>query len=112
VSTELAAGNFISAFKWDAGEAENNTKWTQELPTDTQILIHLFCTRMDDILLPADPQHARNSFTTRHYVIWPQNPAKVNSNMIIYQPHLHPPHFNLIVEKETWPILKVRSLHI
>lgn len=105
----LASGSYISAFVWDGGGEWKNQKWTTELPTDSQIIIHLFCTYMDELLSNDNSMFSQDLFTRYHYVRYPANPDKVHSNAKIYQSQIHPPHFNVIVGKETWHILRGRN---
>jgi len=56
---ELASeGDFLASFKWNGGGAWNNQAWGPHLPTDSQILMHAFCTFLDEF----DPYFTRQHF--------------------------------------------------
>ncbi len=44
---ELSDGPYLQRFIWNGGGKWRGKEWTPELPTDAQILIHLFCTFLD-----------------------------------------------------------------
>lgn len=77
------------------------------LSDDTpQIMMHLFCTFMDH-QLPDIPNTGGKPFTHRHFVVFPATPDPKLSSVIIYQRHIHPPHFEIIGYNEKWPVHQV-----
>ncbi len=55
--TELAKGQYMSAFRWDRGADWAGKPWASHLPTDTQLLCHVFLTFMDEVVLHFAKQH-------------------------------------------------------
>jgi len=106
---ELAQGSCLAAFRWDGGGTWKEKEWTSEMPTDSQIVVHLFCTFMDDQMLP-DPQGSK-TFTSKHFVVFPQTADSSKSNVILYQRHRYPPHFELVSAHptETWAVMQGRN---
>lgn len=50
----LAEGGYLSKYVWDGGEDYNGSKWSNQYPTDTAILMHIFSCWLDSHL-PPDP---------------------------------------------------------
>eukprot|EP01097_Dermamoeba_algensis_P002126 TRINITY_DN1845_c0_g1_i2.p1 TRINITY_DN1845_c0_g1~~TRINITY_DN1845_c0_g1_i2.p1 ORF type:complete len:352 (+),score=76.72 TRINITY_DN1845_c0_g1_i2:784-1839(+) len=98
---ELAQGAYLSAFKWNGGGVWKGKEWTPELPTDSQILIHLFCTYMDFLLLQ-DPLSEIKPFTYKYFICFPDTPEGKSSSVLIHQSHIHPPDFEVVYAKEKW----------
>lgn len=72
----------MSSFRWNGGGTYKDKEWSPELgPTDTQIIIHLFCTFMDTQL--PDYQNTGRPFTGVHFVVTPDTPS-----LFIPLPHL------------------------
>lgn len=73
----LGEGDLLARFKWNGGGPWKDREWTAELPTDSQILIHLFCTYMD-FVLPRDQQSVdpTKPFTSRYFCLVPDTPGK------------------------------------
>lgn len=106
---ELAEGGCMAAFRWNGGGSWQGKPWTTELPTDSQILIHLFCAHMDG-LLPADPRADKNKpFSSLYYVLAPKSPDAVPTAAKIYQSHVHPPHFKVLEHQEVWDTFQGRN---
>ena len=65
---ELSSGGYLPRFKWNSGGEFNSNPWNEkDLPTDSQILLHLFC-KYFDLSLPSHPLYGQISFTQRHFV--------------------------------------------
>jgi len=106
---ELAEGNCMAAFKWNGGGSWQGKPWSTELPTDSQILIHLFCAHMDG-LLPADPRADKDKpFSSLYYILAPRPPDATPVAVKIYQSHVHPPHFKVILKQEVWDTFQGRN---
>eukprot|EP01089_Gocevia_fonbrunei_P022453 TRINITY_DN9090_c0_g1_i4.p1 TRINITY_DN9090_c0_g1~~TRINITY_DN9090_c0_g1_i4.p1 ORF type:complete len:448 (-),score=64.55 TRINITY_DN9090_c0_g1_i4:148-1491(-) len=71
---ELGKGNVMACFKWKEGGKWNSSPWTSELPTDSQILIHLFCVWMDSQLPPDPLVPPGKSFSEKYFVMVPHSP--------------------------------------
>eukprot|EP01126_Amoeba_proteus_P031064 TRINITY_DN3058_c0_g1_i1.p1 TRINITY_DN3058_c0_g1~~TRINITY_DN3058_c0_g1_i1.p1 ORF type:complete len:227 (-),score=42.76 TRINITY_DN3058_c0_g1_i1:22-702(-) len=98
----LAEGSYIQQFKWDGGAVGN------EALTDSQILAHLFCTFMDERMAPLS-YHIDKPFTSQHFVMTPAKPDFLKTNHVIYQTHMNPPHFDLVMKGEKWEIAPERN---
>ena len=51
--TELGEDSCMGAYHWKSGSDYRGRSWDQDLPTDAQIVMHVFCTYMDS-RLPTD----------------------------------------------------------
>jgi len=104
---ELATGSCMATFKWNGGGKWKSKEWTSELPTDSQIVIHLFCVYMDT-QLPRSP--SGKPFTSQYFVVFPDTPDAIPSHVKIYQQHIHPPHFKVVYGKgEIWETFQGRN---
>ena len=118
---ELAHGDFMAAFRWNGGGSWKTKDWTPELPTDTQIVLHLWSCFMDD-MLTFDQNNNNYAFSSRYVIAAPDTPDTRKSSVIIYQKHIHPPHLEVVVYNserlddkkamsfnETWPVFQGRN---
>jgi hypothetical protein len=102
----LAEGDCLGNFVWNGGSKWKAKEWTAELPTDSQIIIHMFCTYMDSMM----PRfQVGKPFTSRHFVVFPQSLDKVKTSVVIYQPHVHPPHFEGYANKNVIEVVQGRN---
>jgi len=136
---ELARGGCLSAYSWDAsnrrsrgldipadGSNSHLDGWRSnyrrgQMPSDSQIIMHIFCTYMDLSLLPDYNSPSQRSFprpfTTRYFVRIPDHPFQHKDlDMCIHQQSIAPPHFEVVhstgqasrsVEEayDVWPII-------
>lgn len=110
-------GPLLSHFSWDSTGVtwEGGRKaWTQDLPTDSQIIMHLFTVYMD-LAMPAQPSQSydRFPFSYKHYVPMEAKPDATTS-LQIKQTAKYPPNYNLVVEGAMWEVIPVshRALFI
>lgn len=96
---ELARQEYLADFKWNSG----TISWagSPELSTDSQILIHFFCTYMDEQMV------SERAFSSRYFAQTPQIPD-TSSGVVIYQSSIQNPHFDLVFPTETWSIIDGR----
>jgi len=100
---QLAKGGALSSYRWEKTRRKGTTDDSGELPTDAQILVHLFCTFMDLTLVP-DGTPA--PFSSRHYVVFPDKISNVTDfEVVIHQAHIHPPHFEIVCHQENGNVL-------
>jgi len=106
----LAKGSYLTSFNWNGGGMWNKKPWTTEFLTDSQIVLHLFCTFMDNAM-PDQQTFNGKPFTNRHLVITPGTPDSTKTSVIIYQRHIHPPHFEIVSSQpnETWEVFQGRN---
>lgn len=114
----LGKDDCLRNYRWNSGEGKDG-KWTTDLPTDAQIMMHLFSCYMDERLASTIDQKstrpqldAYNIFTAKHYIR--QKGGKPKSYVSIYQTTINPPHFNVMVAKsnteyDEWVALKGRN---
>jgi hypothetical protein len=63
----LSSGGYLPKFKWNSGGDFNGHSWNEkDFPTDSQIILHLFC-KYFDLSLPSLPLHGKIFFTQRHF---------------------------------------------
>ncbi|KAF9141628.1 hypothetical protein BGX30_004429 [Mortierella sp. GBA39] len=106
-----AMGPLLSHFSWDSTGVtwEGGKKaWTQDLPTDSQIIMHLFTVYMD-LAMPAQPSQSydRFPFSYKHYVPMEAKPDATTS-LQIKQTAKYPPNYNLVVEGAMWEVIPKR----
>lgn len=94
---KLASGGYMSEFKWSSGGEVKGRKWADDMPTDCDIIMHIFCVYMDSHL-PADPRFPDGkTFTSKYFVKTPDKPKPVTDNrLIIHQSKINPPHFEVV----------------
>ncbi|KAF9096505.1 hypothetical protein BGX29_008547 [Mortierella sp. GBA35] len=106
-----AMGPLLSHFSWDSANVtwENGKKpWSQDLPTDSQIIMHLFTVFMD-LAMPAQPSQSfdRFPFSYKHYVPMESKPDATTS-LQIKQTAKYPPNYNLVVDGGMWEVVPKR----
>ncbi|KAK5823137.1 cytochrome B561, N terminal-domain-containing protein [Linnemannia elongata] len=106
-----AMGPLLSHFSWDSTGVtwEGGRKtWTADLPTDSQIIMHLFTVYMD-LAMPAQPSQSydRFPFSYKHYVPMEAKPDATTS-LQIKQTAKYPPNYNLVVEGAMWEVIPKR----
>lgn len=101
----------MKAYKWSDEEAPHG-----EL-SDSLILMHLFCTFLDDRLAPNDPIRKEEPFSSRHFhVTRPDSKideARGAPIVIVQNSKISPPHFDLHVQStptqwQSWDVLRGR----
>ncbi|XP_018421413.1 PREDICTED: transmembrane protein 209 [Nanorana parkeri] len=107
---DLSQGGCMSFFRWNGGGEFKGRKWDTDLPTDSAILIHVFCTYFDS-RLPAHPKYPNGkTFTSQHFVQTPDKPDTSNENVFcIHQSSINPPHFELVYQKHIYNLPKGRN---
>lgn len=100
---ELAKGGCISEFKWNGG----NKEWEDSLPTDAEIIMHLFAAYLDTQLMPSPNEPDVKPFTGRHYVKANEKlPALTDKSLYIQQMHEKPSHYRVIIGEKTYEMVK------
>ncbi|KAI7830421.1 cytochrome B561, N terminal-domain-containing protein [Gamsiella multidivaricata] len=89
---------------WDGGKKT----WTPDLPTDAQIIMHLFAVYMD-LAMPSQPAQAndRFPFSYKHYVPMEGKPDPT-TRLQIKQTSKSPPEYSLVVEGSMWEVVPKR----
>lgn len=65
----------MSSFRWNRGGDFKGRKWDTDLPTDSAIIMHVFCTYLDSRLPPHPKYPDGKTFTSQHFVQTPNKPG-------------------------------------
>ncbi|XP_028929423.1 transmembrane protein 209 isoform X2 [Ornithorhynchus anatinus] len=107
---ELSQGGCMSSFRWNRGGDFKGRKWDTDLPTDSAIIVHVFCTYLDSRLPPHPKYPDGKTFTSQHFVQTPDKPDVSNENVFcIYQSSINPPHYELIYQRHVYNLPKGRN---
>ncbi|XP_056655681.1 transmembrane protein 209 isoform X3 [Monodelphis domestica] len=107
---ELSQGGCMSSFRWNRGGDFKARKWDTDLPTDSAIIMHVFCTYLDSRLPPHPKYPDGKTFTSQHFVQTPNKPDITNENVFcIYQSNINPPHYELIYQGHVYSLPKDRN---
>ncbi|KAM6425024.1 transmembrane protein 209 [Rhynochetos jubatus] len=107
---ELSQGGCMSSFCWNRGGDFKGRKWDTDLPTDSSIIMHIFCTYLDSRLPPHPKYPDGKTFTSQHFVQTPDKPDTSNGNVFcIYQDSINPPHYALIYQRHVYNLPKGRN---
>lgn len=107
---ELSQGGCMSSFRWNRGGDFKGRKWDTDLPTDSAIIMHVFCTYLDSRLPPHPKYPDGKTFTSQHFVQTPNKPDVTNENVFcIYQSAVNPPHYELIYQRHVYSLPKGRN---
>jgi hypothetical protein len=92
--TQLATNGYMSAFRWDGGGEWNGSKWRSHLPSDSKIILHVFCTRMDDYV---------RGFSRNHYVeLADEEARKREHDLALVEARALPPYVFLQHRRGRW----------
>uniref|UniRef100_A0A674IHF4 Transmembrane protein 209 n=1 Tax=Terrapene triunguis TaxID=2587831 RepID=A0A674IHF4_9SAUR len=104
---ELSQGGCMSSFRWNRGGDFKGRKWDTDLPTDSAIIMHVFCTYLDSRLPPHPKYPDGKTFTSQHFIQTPDKPDVSNENVIcIHQSTINPPHYELIYQCQVYNLPK------
>ncbi|XP_053572356.1 transmembrane protein 209 isoform X2 [Bombina bombina] len=107
---ELSHGGCMSSFRWNSGGEFKGRKWDTDLPTDSSIIMHVFCTYLDARLPPHPKYPDGKTFTSQHFVQTPDKPDISNENLFcIHQSSINPPHYELVYQKHCYNLPKGRN---
>uniref|UniRef100_A0A8C0EG94 Transmembrane protein 209 n=1 Tax=Bubo bubo TaxID=30461 RepID=A0A8C0EG94_BUBBB len=107
---ELSQGGCMSSFRWNRGGEFKGRKWYTDLPTDSSIIMHVFCTYLDSRLPPHPKYPDGKTFTSQHFIQTPDKPDTSNENVFcIYQSSINPPHYELIYQRHVYNLPKARN---
>ncbi|MEJ1280816.1 transmembrane protein 209 [Cricetulus griseus] len=107
---ELSQGGCMSSFRWNRGGDFKGRRWDTDLPTDSAIIMHVFCTYLDSRLPPHPKYPDGKTFTSQHFVQTPNKPDVTNENVFcIYQSAVNPPHYELIYQRHVYNLPKGRN---
>uniref|UniRef100_A0A8C5K4L5 Transmembrane protein 209 n=1 Tax=Jaculus jaculus TaxID=51337 RepID=A0A8C5K4L5_JACJA len=102
---KLSQGGCMSSFRWNRGGDFKGRKWDTDLPTDSAIIMHVFCTYLDSRLPPHPKYPDGKTFTSQHFVQTLNKPDVTNENVFcVYQSAINPPHYELIYQHHVFNI--------
>ncbi|XP_052820961.1 transmembrane protein 209-like isoform X2 [Mya arenaria] len=112
---ELGSDGCVSEFLWNrgGGGGQYGKPWSEHLPTDTQLVMHMFCTYLDSRLPPDLRYPDGKTFTSQHFLKTPDKPNLEKDNLLLYQTSINPPHFQVVIkdtvfnlpkESESWNV--------
>jgi hypothetical protein len=86
-------------------------EWSDNLPTDAEILMNAFCCMMDNTL-PADNERDRPFWKSYYFSKGPNRPftPRVRSRLFLVQTVSRAPHFKVLTKGAVREIVPVRSL--
>uniref|UniRef100_A0AAV1TW85 Transmembrane protein n=1 Tax=Peronospora matthiolae TaxID=2874970 RepID=A0AAV1TW85_9STRA len=95
----LSKDRSLDRFRWNKGAAWKGKEWTENLPTDAEILMNTFCCLMDN-MLPADNERDRPFWKSYYFSKGPSRPftPRVRSRLFLVQTVGRPPHFKALVK--------------
>ncbi|NXP45678.1 TM209 protein, partial [Heliornis fulica] len=107
---ELSQGGCMSSFRWNRGGDFKGRRWDTDLPTDSSIIMHVFCTYLDSRLPPHPKYPDGKTFTSQHFIQTPDKPDTSKENVFgIYQSSINPPHYELIYQRHVYNLPKGRN---
>ncbi|XP_015684942.1 transmembrane protein 209 [Protobothrops mucrosquamatus] len=107
---ELSQGGCMSSFTWNRGGDFKARRWDTDLPTDSGIIMHVFCTYLDSRLPPHPKYPDGKTFTSQHFIQTPDKPDMSNENLFcVYQSSINPPHYELIYQQQVYNLPKGRN---
>jgi hypothetical protein len=105
----LSDDGYLGSFRWDSGGRHHGKDWTPELPTDADIVMHVFCCWGDE-LLPRS--HADDQpFVQRHFFEGDESALDSLAGrfmLVRTNPHAHPPHFRVVANGDKWHVARGR----
>lgn len=105
IDTWLSAGEHLFDFAWNGGGEWKGQRWTQDLPTDSQVVALLFCGYMDNLL--GDEGQATAPFTDAYFLRKAQ--VERQPTLAIVQKQLHDPHYDVLFEDVTYRTAEGRN---
>ncbi|KAK4884245.1 hypothetical protein RN001_000516 [Aquatica leii] len=102
---ELGKGGCMSNFKWNSGANFNGKEWNNSLPTDSEIIMHLFATYMDNQLPLVPNRPDMKPFSDSHYIKLKQE-IPSSTKIAIQQCSEKPPHFCVVVGNEVFQMVQ------
>ena len=105
----LSKDRSLDRFRWNKGAAWKGKEWTENLPTDAEILMNTFCCMLDN-MLPADNERDRPFWKSYYFSKGPNRPftPRARSRLFLVQTVRRPPHFKVLVKGAVREIVPVR----
>ena len=108
---QLAQGSCMSQFKWNSGGSRKDKTWNnQNFPSDSYLVMHLFCRFMDEHV-PGSTYGSdfRYPFSSKYFV---QAAGGKFPGVRIRQASKFPAHFQILVDDTVYDVQSVPSTDI
>jgi len=103
----LSKGGCMSAYIANGGDAFKDKPWSEALPTDSAIVLHMFTTYLDSQLPITSFYPDLKAFSKQHILKSPEKPNLTKKeNLMIYQSSLMPPAFKVVVGEAVYDVAK------
>ncbi|XP_052820163.1 transmembrane protein 209-like [Mya arenaria] len=111
INSPNAFDGCVSEFLWNqgGGGGQYGKPWSEHLPTDTQLVMHMFCTYLDSRLPPDLRYPDGKTFTSQHFLKTPDKPNQEEDNLLLYQTSINPPHFQVVIKDTVFNLPKGRN---
>ncbi|XP_018331712.1 transmembrane protein 209 isoform X2 [Agrilus planipennis] len=104
---DLTKGGSMSEFKWNGGCSFKGKQWDDSLPTDAQIIMHLFVSYMDAQLIPLPNKPDAKPFSSSHFIKSTERTVELTSNTIALREFMtKPPHYQVIIGDKVYEVSK------
>ncbi|KAI8910571.1 cytochrome B561, N terminal-domain-containing protein [Powellomyces hirtus] len=106
----LAKGNNLANFQWNGGAKWDGQPWSEDsLPTDAQLVMHLFCRYLDE-LMPGEnfATYGNFPYSSKYLIPLRQKPTPARS-VQIRQYTKWPPHYHVVVEGIVYDVFPGRN---
>lgn len=95
----LSKDRNLDRFRWNKGSNWKGKEWTDSLPSDSEIMMNVFCCILDNML----PMHNENDRPFHKSYYLPKGPrrpftASVRSRLFFVQTVKRPPHFKVLAK--------------
>lgn len=100
---ELCSGGYMSSFSHNKGGKFKGREWTEDLPTDADIILHVFCVYVN-LHHPLDPRYPDGKLFGQKYVAIRPEEKKEKGTNFIYKEKTTPPQYNVVTSGITYEI--------
>ncbi|KAK2720299.1 hypothetical protein QYM36_004244, partial [Artemia franciscana] len=102
---KLAGGGCIGAYRWNSGGSFKGKDWNENLPADTQILMHFLSVYLNSCLPVYGDRPDKKAFSSRDYFTR-QDKLKPLDTVAIIEEKIHPPLFSVSDGNISWEVAK------
>ncbi|KFM69450.1 Transmembrane protein 209, partial [Stegodyphus mimosarum] len=106
---DLAHGGCMGDFKWNSGGTYDDKQWCDDLPTDSAIIIHIFCCYLDAHLPPEPHFPEGKPFSSKYFKKIPEKPVLSKDLCYIFQSSVNPPQFKVVLGEDICNLQKGRN---
>lgn len=100
----LSSDSYLGQARWDGGGFWKGKEWTTDLPSDSEVIMNVFCALMDG-LLPQSNESDR-PFRRLHFMESPpQRGTSLRGRYVLFQSEKTPPNYKVIVNGKVQEVL-------